>query len=483
MRTEVFIAGAGPSGLLLAGDLARAGVAVTVLERRTTESNLTRAFAVHARTMELLDARGLADDLIATGHRVPRLALFGTTGLDLSRLPSRFPYLLVTPQYNTEELLERRATELGAKIVRGAEVSGVRQDDTGVEVDVRQDGETRTHRAGYLVGADGVHSGVRTALGLPFPGHSAVRSVMLADVKLREAPKDVLTANGVEQGFAFVAPFGEGWYRVIAWDRERQLPDDAPVDLDEIRAVTRAALGTDYGMHDARWLSRFHSDERQAPRYRVGRVLLTGDAAHVHSPAGGMGMNTGLQDAANLGWKLAAVVRGWAPDSLLDTYESERHPVGGLVLRASGAILRFALVGSPILRTIRNALAGAMLRVGPATRRLTGTLSGLGIRYQSPRGAHPWVGARAPDRQLSNGTRLYEALRGGRFVLLSDTPAPPDWDDQLTVAAPRDTDGIAVLVRPDGYIGWAGAPADVPSRTAYLDSPDAAGLASTRSAA
>src|ERR687884_906498 len=329
--TEVLVVGAGPTGLMLAGDLARAGVDCTVLERRAEESNLTRAFAVHARTLEMLDARGLADDLVTTGARVGALRVFGKLEVDLSRLPTRFPYVLVTPQYQTEGVLEERASALGAQIVRGAEGVGLRQDNDGVELDVRyKDGTSGTQQAAYAVGADGVHSKVRQTLDLPFPGHSVVPSVMLADVQLGEAPEEVLTANAAGEGFSFLAPFGDGWYRVIAWDRRRQLPDDAPLELEEIRDITQRVLGTDYGMHDPRWMSRFHSDERQVTHYRVGRVFLAGDAAHVHSPAGGQGMNTGLQDAANLGWKLAATVRGWAPPGLLDTYDDERHPAGRL---------------------------------------------------------------------------------------------------------------------------------------------------------
>src|SRR5437764_7161611 len=193
---------------------------------------------------------------------------------------------------------------------------------------------------GLLLAGDLAEGGVACrALLLRFPGRSAVQSVMLADVRLTDAPADVLTVNAVGDAFGFMAPFGDGWYRVIAWDKRRQRPDDAPVDLEEIRAVIRRALGTDYGMHDARWMSRFHSDERQAPRYRVGRVFLAGDAAHVHSPAGGQGMNTGLQDAANLSWKLAAAVHGWGGERLLDSYHEERYSVGRQVLRSSGAIL------------------------------------------------------------------------------------------------------------------------------------------------
>jgi 2-polyprenyl-6-methoxyphenol hydroxylase-like FAD-dependent oxidoreductase len=458
---QVLIAGAGPTGLLLAGDLAQAGVAVAVLERRTDTSNLTRAFAVHARTLEELDARGVADELIATGRPVPSVQAFGKVEIKLSELPSRFPYVLVAPQYETERVLEKRARDLGAEILHGAEVIGLRQDEDGVEVDVRSpDGSATSRGAAYLVGTDGARSTVRHALGLPFPGHSAVRSVMLADVRLTETPKTVLTANGVKAGFAFLAPFGDGWYRVIAWNRHRELPDDAPVELAEVKEITRAALGTDFGMHDARWLSRFHSDERQAPHYRVGRVFLAGDAAHVHSPAGGMGMNTGLQDAANLGWKLAAVLHGRARESLLDTYEAERHPVGRLVLRGSGAMLRLAFMGNRPLRALRDLVVPAVVKIGPVADRLTGTVSGVGIRYPAPKGAHPLAGRRAPDVRLTGGgpARLYEALRTGRFVLVTrgGTTLPAGREDEVAVVTPAgDTPAAAMLVRPDGYVAWA----------------------------
>jgi 2-polyprenyl-6-methoxyphenol hydroxylase-like FAD-dependent oxidoreductase len=478
---QVLIAGAGPTGLLLAGDLARAGVAVTVLERRTDTSNLTRAFAVHARTLEQLDARGVADELIATGQPVDSLRAFGAVRLRLSQLPSRFPYVLVTPQYETERVLGKRARALGAEIVLGAEVIGLRQDDGGVDVDVRSPGgEIHTRRAAYVVGTDGVRSAVRRALGLPFPGHSAVRSMMLADVRLSDPPDSVLTANGVAAGFALLVPFGDGWYRAIAWNRHRELPDDAPVDLEEIRAITRAALGSDHGMHDPRWLSRFHSDERQVPHYRVGRVFLAGDAAHVHSPAGGMGMNTGLQDAANLGWKLAVVLHGRASDRLLDSYEAERHPVGRLVLRGSGALLRMALLAPRPLRALRNAAGPVITGIGPVVRRVAGGVSGVAISYPAPRDAHPLVGKRAPDISLTGGgpTRLYEALRSGRFVLVTrDDPAsardalPAGWDetiDVVTSGAGFAAYATTALVRPDGYVAWATKDADTAAGLAEL---------------
>jgi 2-polyprenyl-6-methoxyphenol hydroxylase-like FAD-dependent oxidoreductase len=415
---------------------------VTVLERRSAESNLTRAFGVHARTLEHLDARGLADELVATGTPVSKLRLFNRVRVDLGVLPTRFPFLLITPQYHVERLLERRALSLGARIVRGVTVTGLSPDAVSTD-----DGER--HAADIVVGADGVHSAVRSAIGMPFPGKAVLRSIMLADVRLTDAPSDVLAVNSVGDAFAFVAPFGDGWFRVFAWDRRSQQPDSAPLDLDEVRAVTRRALGTDFGMREARWLSRFHSDERQVPRYREGNVFLAGDAAHVHSPAGGQGMNTGLQDAANLGWKLAAVAQGWAPAGLLDTYHDERHPVGELVLRSSGGLIRLAMLHSRAARAGRDLLGGALLHLPTVMRKAAGTVSGIGIDYpEAPR---------QPDIAVSPDARVYELLRAGRHVLLSPS-APHGYEDRL-VHAVHDR---FVLVRPDGHTAWSGTERDLP---------------------
>jgi 2-polyprenyl-6-methoxyphenol hydroxylase-like FAD-dependent oxidoreductase len=458
---DVVVVGAGPTGLLLAGDLARAGVSCAVFDRRAGRSGLTRAFAVHARTLEQLEARGAADRLIALGTPVPKFRFFANVEVDLSRLPSRFPYVLVTPQYQTERVLEERAVPLGADIRHGTEVIGLSQHSDGVQVKVRQDGHPdRVVRAAYVVGADGMHSTVRQVLGMPFPGKPVVQSVMLAEVRLTKPPSDALTANATGDAFALIAPFGDGWYRVIAWHRHDQPPEDTPVSLSEVRDVTKQAFGTDYGMHDPRWMSRFHSDERQVPRYRIGCVLLAGDAAHVHSPAGGQGMNTGIQDSANLGWKLAATVQGWAPDGLLDSYNAERHPVGRQVLRSSGALLRLALTCPPGLVSVRNLLASAVTRIPVAADRLAGAISGVGISYPAPKGAHPLTGKRVADLPLADGRHLYQALRDGRFLLAASrgilpVDAASAYGDRVEAITVAHASSTATLIRPDAYIAWA----------------------------
>jgi 2-polyprenyl-6-methoxyphenol hydroxylase-like FAD-dependent oxidoreductase len=450
-ETDVVIVGAGPTGLMLAGDLARAGVRTIVLERRGVEgkqNTTSRAFAVHARTLEELDARGVADDLIATGAPVRELRLFRRTRIDLSKLPTRFPYLLVTPQFNTERILSERAQKLGAVVITGAPVEQVVQHAAGVTATTAD----ATYRGKYLVGADGVHSVVREAIGLPFPGEAVVRSIMLADVQLSEPPDDVLTVGAEDAGFVFMAPYGDGFYRVFAWDRRHELPDDAPVSLDQVRELTAAVFGTDFGMHNPRWMSRFHSDERQAPHYRVGRVFLAGDAAHCHSPAGGMGMNTGIQDAANLGWKLAAAVQGWGPADVLDTYESERHPVGKMVLRLSGALVRFGIMRGRFLRHARNVVGSLMLGIPAVQHKGAGNVSGIGISYGN--GAD-----RVPDVALADGGRLYEALREGLFVLVAPIGVTVGETGAHIRVQHAAVDKLT-LVRPDGYAAWSGPTGD-----------------------
>ncbi|MEV7433028.1 FAD-dependent monooxygenase [Streptomyces griseoviridis] len=462
----VIVVGSGPTGLLLAGDLAVAGVPVTVLEKRRHQvNNLSRAFAVHARTLEQLDARGLADDLEAVGTPLGALQLVGGLTVRLDTLPSRFNHVLVTPQYEVEGVLERWAVRAGVEFRYETEVTGLAQDADGVTVETRgPGGATERLRARYVVGADGMRSVVRRAVGLPFPGRSVIRSVVLADVRLTEQPAELLTGNAVGGAFAFLASFGDGYHRVIGWRHDRDVADSEPVGLDELRSIVRLVFGTDYGMHDVRWMSRFHSDERQAPAYQVGRVLLAGDAAHVHTPAGGQGMNTGLQDAANLGWKLAAVLRGHADDALLDSYQAERHPVGKAVLRSSGGIIRLAMAKHRLTLEAGAALTRCVSAVAPARRAAVGELTGIGFRYPAPRGAHRLTGRRVPDVALSTG-RLHEALRGGRFVLVTPRGSQgcqglDAHKDRLAVASWVSGRSTALLVRPDGYTAWASDTAD-----------------------
>jgi 2-polyprenyl-6-methoxyphenol hydroxylase-like FAD-dependent oxidoreductase len=473
---QVVVVGSGPTGLLLAGDLAAAGVPVTLVEKRPRGiSNLSRAFVLHARTLEQLDARGLADGLERKGEVLDRIRLFGGLALALDTLPSRFNHLLVIPQYEVEKALLHRAEEAGVRFVYGTEVAGLRQDADGVTLEVRgPGGEPDELAADYVVGTDGMRSAVRTAIGLPFPGRSVIRSVVLADVRLDEEPESLLTANAVGDAFAFIAPFGDGYYRVIGWHRGRDVPDSEPLGLDEVREIARLALGRDYGMRDARWMSRFHSDERQAPAYRVGRVFLAGDAAHVHTPAGGQGMNTGLQDAANLGWKLAAVFNGQVDAALLDTYQAERHPVGASVLRSSGGIVRLAMAKYPWTRALRAGITAVLGHVGPARRKAIGRITGIGYAYGAPRGAHPSVGTRATDIPLRSG-RLYEALRGGRFVLIAPQPYEAgetgragERAGRLAVERWAGERRTTVLVRPDGYVAWAAESPDAAAVEAAL---------------
>ncbi len=449
---DVLVVGAGPAGCMVAGELALAGRSVVVLEKHDAPSPLSRAFGVHARTMEALDTRGLAHELRSTGTASPGLALWRGAEVNLTTLPSPFPFLLVTPQMNVDTLLEKRATGHGADVVRGATVTRLWQHEDGVVVRaVTADGE-REWKASYVVGADGVRSTVRDLVGLPFPGEVLLKSIVLADAHLTEPPASIVTVNAAEDCFAFVAPFGDGWFRVIVWDRRNE--DDPAFQGSEamVRDVLERAMGTDYGMDEVRWLSQFQSDERQVESYRSGRVFLAGDAAHVHSPAGGQGMNTGIQDALNLGWKLAAVLGGANP-AILDTYQEERHPVGKLVLRSSGATIRLMTVRSWPARVLRRFVLPFLLGREKVARKAAGMFSGVGISYGRGQDDHKLVGTRAPDVPLRDG-RLFEALRGGGFVLVLENEAAAV--DSSARVERRIDGGPGLLVRPDGYIAWAG---------------------------
>lgn len=470
---SVIIVGAGPTGLMLAGDLAEAGADVTLLEKRAEESNLTRAFALHARTLELFDMRGIADEIVDQGFEVSGVRVDlggGETALDLDHPESRFKYVLTVAQARTETLLQRRAEDLGVRIRRGAEVVGLEQDGDGVTLSVRTRDGAHTERASYVVGADGAHSVVRRLLGVGFSGRSYDTHIILADVRPdQELPPAINPYMGAD-GVALLPPYGDGWFRAIVWDRSRQdVPLDHPVSLDELNDSLRRITGGRISVAEMSWSTRFLSERRQADRYRVGRVLLAGDAAHVHSPMGAMGMNTGIQDAANLAWKLAAQERGRAPTWLLDTYEGERHPVGRQALRVTDFVQRMAVAPAPV-RAIRPHVVPRLLRVRRFTAAMRRLISGLGVRYDRPREVEdsPSVGRRVDDLPLVRAgepTRLYELVDPTRFTLLDTTAqgsaaeAAQPWEDRvLSVRVRGDLpEGADVLlVRPDGYVAWSG---------------------------
>jgi 2-polyprenyl-6-methoxyphenol hydroxylase-like FAD-dependent oxidoreductase len=470
-HVDVLVGGAGPAGLTAAGDLARNGHSVAVLERWPAINPSSRAFATMARTLEVLDARGLADGLLALGPHAPGVSLFAGARLDLSRLRSRYPFVLVTPQTHVDQALGRYAATQGADVHRGVEVVGLAQDAGGVTVTARpkddeDPGHRTTWRAAYVIGADGAHSTVRELLGLAFPGRAVLSSVVLADVRLTSGPagdgltKDQLTLGSTRDVFGFLVPYGRedgdgAWYRSMTWDRARQVDDRAPAGEQEIIDVLNRAMRRDVGVSAISWRSRFHCEERQVTRYRTGRVFLAGDAAHVHSPMGGQGMNTGIQDAANLAWKLSAVLGG-AADSVLDTYHRERHPIGRRVLLQSGLMMRAVTLHPRPARWLRDRLAPRLLALPPVRDAVAGSFAGTELRYGRGRGEHPLVGTRATEVPLAGG-RLTELQRQAGFVLIQAREESACQPAMEKVAVARRTDeGPALLVRPDGYIAWAG---------------------------
>jgi 2-polyprenyl-6-methoxyphenol hydroxylase-like FAD-dependent oxidoreductase len=452
-HSDVIVVGAGPTGLMLACELAMRGVTVRLLDERRDIPNITRAFGVHARTLELLDARGLADELVQRGLPVYEVVPAPGAVMNLKELPSRYPMVLMAPQSLTERVLTARANELGVEIVYGAEVVGLQQDAEGVTVRLA---DGTAERAAYVAGCDGAHSTVRDLLGIGFAGKEYETHILLADVQLKNPPAEGLSAATGPQGVILLVPFGDGWFRAIAWDRTREhVPLSEPVPLEEIRDSFLRIGKTDFGMGEMRWSSRFLSERRQAERYQVGRGFIAGDAAHVHSPLGAQGMNTGIQDAMNLGWKLAAAIHGTAPDGLLDTYQTERHRVGAEVLKLTDAFNQLVLGRSLPRRVLRRVAITFLLNFRPTRRMMQGRLSGIGIRYPRPHGAHPLTGRRVPDVDCS-GTRLYELMRDGQFVLLTRANLDLGRSD-VTLAVHTDpTLPPAVLVRPDGYVAWAG---------------------------
>ncbi|MFI2200877.1 FAD-dependent monooxygenase [Streptomyces sp. NPDC020192] len=466
--TDVVIAGGGPVGLMLACELRLAGVDVLVLERLTERVPHSKALGMHARTLEVLDQRGIAERFLEGHKRAPTTHFAGLRPLEFDASATRHPYMLLIPQAHTERLLAERAAELGVEIRYGTEVTGLAQDADGVDIEVAGGAPLR---ARYLVGCDGSRSTVRLLLGVDFPGTPATLTATIADVSLDEPPATPALLARHPGGQAGVLEYQPGMYRAMTIEYDTVADPDVPVTFDEFRATFRRIAGTDHGMRDAIWVSRFGDAARQADRYRVGRVFLAGDAAHIHNPSGGQGLNLGVQDAVNLGWKLAAAVRGQTGEDLLDSYHTERHPVGARVLQNTHAQVALSRPGHAV-DALRELFA-ELIRVEEVNRRLTGLVSALDVRYPIA-GAHPLTGARMPDADLktSDGdTRVSRLLHSGRGVLLDLTEDPAlrtaaaGWADRVDLVPARHADarldGVdAVLVRPDGYVAWA-APTDV----------------------
>ena len=474
----VVIAGGGPTGLTLGAELALAGVDVAIVERRPDqELPGSRAGGLHSRSIEMFDQRGIADRFLAEGQ-VAQVTGFAFNRLDISDFPTRHNYVLGLWQNHIERILAEWVNELAVNIYREREVTGFAQNDSGVDVQLSDD---ESLRAQYLVGCDGGRSLVRKTAGIEFPGWDPTMSALLAEVEVEEEP-----ALGIRQDDFGTHAFNRKDYEIR--DGQIVYADEGPVGVmvterhvgsksePTLRDLSEALItvyGTDYGIHSPTWISRFTDMTRQAATYREGRVLLAGDAAHVHSPAGGQGLNTGVQDAMNLGWKLAQVVKGASPQSLLDTYHAERHPVGARVLRNTMSQTALMRPADARLEALRETVS-ELLSMEEARKRFAGMLSGLDIHYDLGEG-HPLLGRRMPDLDLATSDgplRVFTLLHEARPVLL-DLGGPGDfditpWADRVrtldaeydgpwelpvigAVAAPA-----AVLIRPDGYVAWVG---------------------------
>jgi 2-polyprenyl-6-methoxyphenol hydroxylase-like FAD-dependent oxidoreductase len=473
----VVIVGGGPTGLMLAGELTLAGVDVAIVERRPSqELTGSRSGGLHSRTIEVLDQRGIADRFLSEGQ-IANAGQFAGVPLDISDFPTRHPYTLGLWQNHIERILAGWVGELPVTIYRGREVTGLAQDDTGVDVEL-SDGASL--RAGYLAGCDGGRSLVRKAAGIEFPGWDPTTSALIAEVELAEEPEwgvrhDAVGIHGlgrveyeIRDGEIVYADSGP--VRVLV--TEQQIGTGSEPTLRELSEGLIGVYGTDYGIHSPTWISRFSDMTRQAAAYRDRRVLLAGDAAHVHAPDGGQGLQTGVQDAVNLGWKLAQVVNGTSPDSLLDTYHAERHPVAARVLRTTMA---HVALRRPDERTqaLRETIA-ELLGADEARGGFAAMMFGLDIHYDLGDG-HPLLGRRMPDLDLvtpDGALRVFTLLHDARPVLLNlgepggsavgpwsdrvgsiDAEYAGAWELPVVGAVPAPS---AVLIRPDGYVVWVG---------------------------
>ncbi|MFF2215653.1 rifampin monooxygenase [Streptomyces antibioticus] len=455
--TDVIVVGAGPTGLMLAAELRLHGVRVLVLERDPEPTPVVRALGLHVRSIEVMDQRGLLERFLAHGtqHRVGGFfAGLGTRWPD--RLDTAHSYVLGIPQTVTDRLLAEHATDLGAEIRRGSELVGLSQDDDGVTADLA-DG-TRL-RARHLVGCDGGRSTVRKLLGVGFPGEPARVETLLGEMRVTTEQEELAAVAArvreTEKRFG-LGPLGDGAYRVVVPAEGVAEDRTVPPTLDDFKRQLRAYAGTDFGVHAPRWLSRFGDATRQAERYRVGRVLLAGDAAHIHPPTGGQGLNLGVQDAFNLGWKLAAEVAGWAPPDLLDSYHAERHPVATAVLDNTRAQMEL-MSTAPGPQAVRRLLS-ELIDFEDVNRYLIEKITAIGVRYDFG-DSHELVGRRMRDVTLKRG-RLYELTRTGRGLLLDQTGrlSVAGWADRVdhVVDVSEELDVPAVLLRPDGHVAWAG---------------------------
>ncbi len=473
----VVIVGGGPAGLMLAAELALAKVDVAVVERRSDHVLVgSRAGGFHSRTIEVLDQRGVADRFLAEGQ-VAQAAMLATTVLDMSDFPTRHPYSLGIWQNEIERIMAAWVAELPVRIYYGSEVTGFAQSDTGVDVELSGDPSLR---AQYLVGCDGGRSVIRKAVGIEFPGWDPTTSNLIAEVEMTEEPE-----LGIRRDDTGIHALGRLEYEIRDGDvvymdggpvrvmvTERHVGLTSEPTLRDLSEALITVYGTDFGIHNPTWISRFTDMTRQAAAYRAGRVLLAGDSAHVHYPAGGQGLSLGVQDSVNLGWKLAQVVNGTSPESLLDTYQDERHPVAARALRHTMALAALQR-GDERTKALVDVVS-ELASMDEPRKRLAGSISGLDIHYDLGEG-HPLLGRRMPDLDLVTADgplRVFELLHAAKPVLLNlGEPGGFDiapWADRVqlidagyegkwelpvlgTVIAPT-----AVLIRPDGYVAWVG---------------------------
>ncbi|MFB7709286.1 rifampin monooxygenase [Streptomyces sp. NPDC056105] len=454
---DVIVVGCGPTGLMLASELRLHDVNVVVLEKLTEPTKESRGQGLHARSVEVMDQRGLLNRFLAVSEKFSVGGLFGGIVKPWpDQLDTAHPFGVQASQPVTERLLNERALELGTEIRRGCEVAGVSQDEDGVTVALTDGTQLRSQ---FLVGCDGGRSVVRKQIGVDFPGEPATIETLLGEMAVTEDPATIAAVveevRKTQLRFGLI-PQGDGMYRVGVPAADVIEDRATPPTLDDFKKQLLATAGTDFGVHSPRWLSRFGDATRQAERYRVGRVFLAGDAAHIHPPTGGQGLNLGVQDAFNLGWKLAAAVNGWAPEGLLDSYHVERHPVGARVLDNTRA--QMTLLGTDPGATALRELFSKLMDFEEVNRYVTGIITAVGVSYDFGEG-HELLGRRMRDVELKQG-RLYELMHDGRGLLLDPTGSlsVKGWADRVdhVVDAGEDLDVPAVLLRPDGHVAWVG---------------------------